>query len=433
MCGIYASDQGPRFTGWALRSMSYRGPDEMEVLGAGCLHVGLARLAIVGVASPQAKQPIWTKKQRIICFNGEIYNWRHLSRTAESEIQLLGDMLDEGLDPRQFVDGDYAILYYDPSNHRLTLYRDRFGFCPLYYQTKRYLAVSSERRKLVHAREVPAHGKVVLDTWNRKVLEVSRLPHYGITASSSDLYATRMESLVEEAVTSRAVHTDVGYSLALSGGIDSSLVALICKRFAPAPVDAVCVAPSADSTDLQHARKVANLARIPLTEVILTEDMLREALPLIREHLDCPGYIPQPMKWRAAVRNWFVAKHCKTKVILCGEGADEVVEGYPPHNLLSPTYRVLKHQLTAINSLPAINLDRTNKLGLAHSKEFRAPFLASTLSYFLMSTERVAGKQVLRDQLRRFDVHPELLVRGKWSNDEKALDQTLDLLVKEMR
>lgn len=245
MCGIFAVQEPSRDSPVCrkgLEEMRYRGPDDQKVLRSGGFSVGLARLAIVDTLQPLAAQPLCTGKGHIVAFNGEIYNYQNLLPGAHSEIEVLGKMLDERLDPRYFLDGDYAILDYCPSTQRVTLYRDRFGMCPLYFQVKPEVTVSSERRKLNprHAKEVPAHGKVVIDLKTR-AFSVSSIPHYGITCSSGAQEMMVLRSLLLDAVLSRATHSDTGFSTTLSGGLDSFAIVLACTALGLTPDCALMV------------------------------------------------------------------------------------------------------------------------------------------------------------------------------------------------
>lgn len=434
MCGIFASEEEREVfengsdTLRILRYQMHRGPDEQLVRNAAGFTVGLARLAIKDIMAQSARQPYLSAAGNICAFNGEIYNYRALDPTAPSEIALITRMIDEGIDVRQFFDGDYAICHWNPSQRRLTLYRDRFGVCPLYYQTHPKVQVSSERRWLLNGpKEVPAHGRVVIE-FDPARIEQDVMPHYGITCGGAphaleaamgdaDIAAT----LILGAVRSRALHTDCGFSCTLSGGLDSSAIVLACGVLGLKPQRAICVAAPGQSDDLHYADMIATRAKIDFEVIRVDDNMMREAAGDIMGYLDGPIPI-EPLKWRASVRNWFAAKYAPGKVILCGEGADEVIEGYPPHNRHPSPLEVSRHQLTAIKSLPAINLDRTNKLGLAHSKEYRCPFLASTLSYYLMSLAKRPGKQVLRQVMHKWGAPRELLERGKWGSDERFFD-----------
>lgn len=426
MCGIYASPTLEQ-TMLVLGKMLHRGPDDSRVRVEGGFAVGLNRLSIVDSAAPEATQPMRSAKGRIIAFNGELYNYRMLDPQAKSEVVLLAEMLDAGLDPRQHLDGDYAILSYEPSHSRVTLYRDRFGFCPLYYQLKPFPAVSSERRQLDprHVREVPAHGKVVIDLRPRaRLRRVDKLPHYGAT-SELHSFATIRDTLVA-AVESRALHSDAGFSVSFSGGLDSSLIVYVLDMLKLRPAAYLTTYFDEKSEDLRCARIVAARLGFALTELRVGGEDAAERAQILK-HLDSTKP-PTALRYRGGLRTWAVAKNSPTRVVLCGDGADELVGGYPHHFwdsslVIDPPYMVNKRCLTSIRSMPSINLDRTNKLAMAHSKEFRSPFLASTLSYLLLSQSRIPHKNTIRALLRSFGAPAVLCDREKYSADELAMTE----------
>lgn len=429
MCGIFAAAHNPKTSGVhvgkVLMLMRYRGPDEQRVLNAGDFATGFARLAIVDTLVPAASQPYRSEKGKIIAFNGEVYNYRDLWPQAPSEVALIAAMLDEGMDPRHFIDGDYAILSHDPSLHEVTLYRDRFGICPLYYQLKPYFAVSSEARYLARPIEVRPHQKVVV-TYSVEGVGYLRsrhtIPHYGVTLTHFAPNAFR--SMFLEAVRSRAQHSDSGFSVTCSGGLDSSAVVLALRALGLRPSAMLCVSYGEDTEDLRVARELAAFCKWPLTEIVMREERIKQEQEQIQTFMDTKNYTG--LGWRVAVRDWFVAKNSPTRVVLTGEGADELFEGYPPHpERLKIPYRIAQKQLGALRSLPYCSLQFSNKIGLAHSKEFRAPFLQSALSYMLLASQTGAKKKMLRDLLSYFGAPVSLVERGKWGLNEQRLDASV--------
>jgi asparagine synthase (glutamine-hydrolysing) len=414
MCGIFAS-RDKRRVHQALLHMVHRGPDASDIRSVGGYHVGFNRLAIVDTQAPEAHQPYMTRKGNVVVFNGEIYNYRALWREAPSEIALIAEMLDERLDPREYFDGDYAILYYNPSLQTIDLWRDRFGVCPLYYS--RNGDVSSEQRRLdAGSYEVPAHGHVRLAPGAR-VVQRDVMPLYGATGSDQRL-STLIDAL-QSAVASRASHSDSGFSLALSGGLDSSLIAYSLSSMGLRPLAAICASFSEESEDLKAARVVADALHFDLYPVPAYPDS-RGEIERIREHFDGPI---SPMRWRGGLRTYAVAKHAPTRVILGGDGPDELIGGYPSHHKFARAYRTTAKRLSTVRSMQHFNLDRTNKMGMAHSKEYRAPFLESTLSQLLLSVPFQARKQIFRDMLHYMGAPDEIVFReSKYSPDELAIE-----------
>lgn len=421
MCGIFGSE-----VYWevfpSLVDMSYRGPDALREVHYGDFCLGLARLAIVSTSDPRATQPHVTRKGNVVAFNGEIYNYQALdSRKGVTEVSLLGEMIDSGGDPRRYVDGDYAIAHFNPSVGRLTLYRDRFGVCPLYYQVRPVVEISSERRRLrPRAREVPANGKVVIDVRKRRVVERNVMPVYGASVQPIESAAALVEHLLN-AVRSRALHSDSGFSLALSGGLDSSLLAALLFEAKLMPFECLSVGFGLSDEDLALARLVADGYGFPLQQHIIYEDEIRARAREVREHLEDEW--SDGLRLRGAIRMWCVARMSSTRVILCGDGADELLGGYPSHYAVAakhPQWQVSEKRLSTLRSMQHFNLDRTNKMGMAHSKEFRPPYLASTLSQVLLSLPQ--GKDSLREVAGYLGVPRAVMARGKYSAAELAFN-----------
>lgn len=427
MCGIFAASGPTAYVHSVIDAMRYRGPDEQRVVSTAGFALGFARLAIMDTHAPEASQPYRSKRGRVIAFNGELYNYRALWREAPSEVALLAALLDEGKDPRQFLDGDYAIVDHDPTHRRVMLYRDRFGACPLYYQLRPFFAVSSEARYLQWPIEVRPYERIALryapppsaaQGGRAEVIERHQMQHYGLIAEP--ILLPTFTDLFMQAVLSRAQHSESGFSVTCSGGLDSSAVVLALRAMGLAPAALLC-ASAGETEDLYHARQLAKhcgwkLTELPVDAASVAPD--RYAIRLHTDSLQLTG-----LSWRVAVRNWYVAKASPTRVVLTGEGADELFEGYPPHpERLKLPYRIAHKQLGALRSLPFCSLNLSNKIGLAHSKEFRAPFLQSTLSYMLLASETGRNKQLLRSFLQSMGAPKDLVARGKWGANEQRLD-----------
>ena len=434
MCGIFGVELfGPTrqekewtrtYARNSVRDMHYRGPDEESVVLHGCFALAFNRLAIVDTDVSAASQPYVSTTGSVTVLNGELYNRRNLDSSAPSEIALVASMIEEGADVRQYLEGDYAIANFDPSTSLLTLYRDRFGVCPLYYQTRPYVAISSEARRLEHPRAVPAHGRVRIDVRARSVRARDVLPLYG--ATSDEVLLPTICDALESAVLSRAQHTDSGWSLALSGGIDSSLIAAAAVARNVYPAAAITTGFSSASADMRHAMIVADHLGLPIRRILIPNDaeLGAHVTSEVLEHLDCPAHKITALRYRGALRSYFVAKCAPTRVILCGDGADELLGGYPSHlQVGSPPWVTTRKRLSTLRSMQHFNLDRTNKMGMVFSKEYRAPFLASTVSQLLLSQPYEQGKALLRRAARYYGLPRAIVEReDKYSADEVQRD-----------
>jgi asparagine synthase (glutamine-hydrolysing) len=431
MCAISGSAAGGERASTMLGAMRHRGPDESRVVHHGAFALGLARLAIVGVDVEAARQPLVSGAGRVLAFNGELYNVRALVPHAPSEVRGLCTLLDQGIDPRAVLDADYAIASWEPGPGRLTLWRDRFGVMPLYYQTTPCVEVSSERRRLANPRPVPPHGRVVIDVRRRRVLRREQWPLYGATADRP-AHLECVARSVEDAVEGRAQHSDRGWSLALSGGLDSTLIAYAAawRGLTPRQCVHVTMADESDSEELSCARATAARLGFPLRVVQVTKAEVRAEEGKIIEHLDGVPVRGNPVRWRGAVRNWFSAMHAGCRVMLSGEGADELLAGYPSHWRRGEAQGAVGAKcLSTLRSMPSINLDRTNKLGMAHGVEFRVPLLATSLSDLLLAQRKSADKALFRDLLLHHYKAPAATIAArKYGAAEAALQRTLPQL-----
>jgi len=431
MCGIYCqeftSNMAPLFVDSILQKMKHRGPDRSHIMHvSNRMLMGFNRLRIIDRSLNESEQPYRAPHGRVTVFNGEIYNYRALDRAVMSEVELISNMLDAKADLRRYFDGDYAIASYDPSSDRLVLYRDRFGVCPLYYQLSPFVAVSSERRRLFRPIEVPAHGRVTIEVAKRKA-RTSIVPLYGATNEFPRVSVAA--ELLLDAVSSRFNHSEVSVGLALSGGLDSSLIAVALRTLGGRFHEYICTGYSTESEDFRYASILAAWLGVPLRCVIINPHP--EDRAQILEHFDAPEV--SPMRWRGGLRSWYVAKHAKSTVLLTGDGADELLGGYPSHAKVAEGYglhatspqrwRINAKRLSTLNSMQHFNNDRTNKMGMAHSKEFRSPFLASNLSQFLLAQDWRQGKEMLRQVAQYLGMPNAVYNRPtKYSPDELAIE-----------
>lgn len=356
----------------------HRGPD-----GAGVYQdcerrvaVGHTRLAILDT-SDAASQPMRTDDGRfVLVYNGELYNFWELRReleivgkqfrsTGDTEVVLKG-MEREGPDFLGRMNGIFALALWDMKDRSLLLARDAFGVKPLYYSVLAggALVFASELKAILahpHMRRQPnvvallqhlayshssGQGTAVKDVlrlpqgrfllWNGSRPGVSIRPYGGDSSLAELPYdftpaAEDLRDTVKVAVRRQMV-SDVRVGSFLSGGLDSSLVTAVAS--ADRPEDFACFTTyypgsenrlDAAAADLPHARRVANGLDLPLHEIELRPDVA-ELWPKLIWHLDEP--IADPAAIAAYLISRLASEHGH-KVLLSGQGADEVFLGYP--------------------------------------------------------------------------------------------------------
>lgn len=380
MCGI-AGVWGVRDEDLVLRMMdrlTHRGPDAegLHFDAAGTL--GHRRLSIM---DPQrGGQPIYDEAgERAVITNGEIYNYqrlrsqlsnRHSFRTrSDSEIPLhLYEELGQAVVRR--LDGMFAFAIADGES--LFLARDPIGIKPLYYgQRDGDFLFASELKALVGVadgvREFPPGACFHSDTGFRPYYQV---PDRAPRDMPLKMRLHLLRETLEEAVRKRLM-SDVPVGAFLSGGLDSSLiVALLRPHLSDLHTFSV---GTEGSPDLEAARTVAHHLGTTHHEYVFGPDEVAEVLGEIIYHLES---FDQDLV-RSAIPCHFVSRLAAehVKVVLTGEGADELFAGYEYYRGVRDWESLHQELRRSVSTLHNINLQRVDRLTMAHSIEGRVPFL----------------------------------------------------------
>jgi asparagine synthase (glutamine-hydrolysing) len=385
MCGIYGilTIDGTPIAEASLAPMAqalrHRGPDDSGIYRSPAHDVALGhcRLSIIDL-SPNGRQPMWNEDRTVaLVFNGEVYNFealrselegkghRFISRT-DCEVIIHGyeDVGDAVVDR---LDGMFAFALWDASAGRLLLVRDRLGKKPLYYALGQgQMVFASELKALI------AHPGVSRDLSAEAVRDyltfgyipsprtmfrrIAKLPpghllsigregrpllrRYwdiwspGPPATGDGAAAVeRIRALVTTAVEKRLV-SDVPVGALLSGGVDSTIVVGLMTTLGSRPVQTFTVGfdagPSTHKVneDLERARRTAARFGTEHHEIIIREDTLDlpQMLRRVVWHLDEPNANPTVLATLAVAE---LARRHGVKVVLSGDGGDELFAGYP--------------------------------------------------------------------------------------------------------
>jgi asparagine synthase (glutamine-hydrolysing) len=371
-----------------MRRLVHRGPDAKGMHSDDRGTLGHQRLSIMDPTG--GDQPIYSGDgQRVILGNGEIYNFpglrkqyesKHTFRTrSDTEIALhLWEDLATSAAGR--LDGMFALAIADGPD--LYLARDPIGIKPLYVGTSDDgLVFGSELKAMVgHAENVeefpaghwfhPKHGY-------RKFYGV---PDRWVEERSVEEHRRLLRDTLERAVEKRMM-SDVPVGSFLSGGLDSSVIAAMIRR----QVDELHTFSVGieGSDDLAAARLVADHIDSIHHEYVFTMDEVIEKLPEIVYHLES---FDQDLV-RSAIPCYFTSRLAAryVKVIHTGEGADELFAGYTYYKGV-PDEKVLHDELRrSVASLHNVNLQRVDRLTMAHSLEGRVPFLDTELIELAMT------------------------------------------------
>jgi asparagine synthase (glutamine-hydrolysing) len=348
-------------------TLVHRGPDDEGLHISSDRRVGLAhrRLSIVDVV--HGAQPMYGASDEVLIFNGEIYNYPALRRELEADGVVFATRCDtevilhlyarEGADCLARLNGMFAFALWDPRRERLMLARDRVGEKPLYFVDAggRLLFGSEIKALLAHPSVDAEVNTSVLDAYLANLVTsspetlfrgIGKLPpgtmalcdrgglkirrYWNLfeprdTAAVDDAGA-RLREMLRSSIHDRLM-SDVPVGVLLSGGLDSTtLVALLDERAADIATFSVGFIDHPELDEREEARRVAETFGTAHHEVTVSEDDAIRFLAGLIHHQDEPLADPVCLPLHFVCR---LAREHGVKVVLAGEGADELFWGYP--------------------------------------------------------------------------------------------------------
>lgn len=366
-----------------LSLLDHRGPDAAGYYVDKRVALGNTRLSIIDLAT--GYQPISDETQRYwIVFNGEIYNYKELRpileqhgcrfQTQSDTEVLLHAYIVWGTDVFQHLNGDFAFAVYDRVSQQLVLGRDRFGKQPLYYcHTNGVLVFASEIKSLLAhpvvdfsldaeriARIFALWTPLAGDTPFENIYQIpvghaltiqngapTLCPYYDLTfpeppliGDEHDLAAGIRESL-RESIRLRS-RSDVEVGVYLSGGLDSAIVTRLAMEFSPQTMHSFSVSFEDAAYDEQpYQDELSAYLGTQHTRLTINSTDIATAFPAAVWHAEMPLFRT------ALVPLLLLSQRVKEqgiKVVLTGEGADEIFLGY---NIFKET--ALRHDWNTIS------------------------------------------------------------------------------------
>jgi len=348
--------------------LMHRGPDDCGLFVEDGVGLGHRRLSIVDVGG--GHQPMTNEDGSLqIVYNGEIYNHTefrerleragHVYRTRCDTEAILHLYEEEGERAVERLRGMFAFAIWDRNKRELFLARDRLGVKPLYYvhaddgslffasEIKSLLAARAARPEINylalpdylanHAtsseetlfrgvkRLLPGHTL----KWRDGQVEIKR--YWDLSFAREDEARRRDDEYIEEwtdlfrtSVRLRLM-ADVPLGMFLSGGIDSSAIAAMMSEMVREPIKTFSVAfAEREANELEYARLVARKFKTDHHEIVVSPEEFFEALPSLVWHED------EPLAHPSSVALYFVSRLASehVKVVLTGEGSDEMLAGY---------------------------------------------------------------------------------------------------------
>src|SRR3989338_4582556 len=381
MCGVFAYAGGKKvdITPY-LAHLKHRGPDHTGTYTSDGVSLGHCRLSIIDVGE-RSNQPMHSVSgNSVISFNGEIYNYRELKKdleregvrfATESDTEVILEGYERyGVDFFNKMRGMWAFVIHDRKTGELISARDAYGVKPLFYcirggavyfaselRTLRSIGLSFEAdpdayrifynlgyfiAPQTHYKDVWKLRAGEVMSWSIKKGEVqslARVSRYAGVAPTVATYEDAVEALDRALTESVAAHyvADVPVSLLLSGGTDSSVIAALSHKLGKRPVAYHIAIPG--SEDTRYAMDIARHLGVELAVEALGEKSLLRQYEQIAQIVDEPtgdtSLIPTSLVYELIKG--------KSKVVLSGEGGDELFGGYGRQQLLFSHARVRRN------------------------------------------------------------------------------------------
>lgn len=364
-----------------IQKLQHRGPDDDAIVSTNHGTFGHTRLSIIDIE--KGHQPM-RHGNSLIVLNGEIYNYRELTKLSaytqktKSDTEVVLRLYRQfGPDCVSLLDGMFAFAIADGTS--IFLARDPLGIKPLYYVIEKGMLYFASEIKALNkisseVQEFPAghwwHSEYGLNRYYH--LKKESILDQQLLENSLEKNLADISGKLQQAVEKRMLaDKGVPVGVSLSGGLDSSIVAAYAKNVKE-ELNTFVVGISG-SADLAASQDVSNYLGTSHHVYEYTFDEMIEALPEVIYHLESFD----AALIRSAIPNYFLAKLASdhVKVILTGEGADELYAGYEYLESINDPEVLQKELLIITGNLHNTNLQRADRMSMAYGLEARVPFL----------------------------------------------------------
>lgn len=405
------------------KKVRHRGPDWSGIFYCEKAILAHERLSIV---DPQSgKQPLYSKdKKLVLTINGEIYNHQEIRKRYDkyeflthSDCEVILPLYrDKGPAFLEELNGIFAFALYDVEKDCYLIARDHIGIIPLYIGWDKFgnFYVASELKALEGVCNkiqefLPGHFLYSKDGIIKRWYKRDWMEYEAVEKNESSISDLRTAL---EASVHRQLMSDVPYGVLLSGGLDSSIVSAIARKFAPRRIEADDKTAAwwpqlhsfavglEGSPDLAAARKVATHIGTIHHEINFT---VQEGLDAIRDviyHIETYDVTTI----RASTPMYLLARVIKSmgvKMVLSGEGADEIFGGYLYFHKAPDARSFHEETVRKISKLHLYDCLRANKSLAAWGVEGRVPFLDKEFMDVAMRLNP-ADKMIRRDRMEKW-------------------------------
>lgn len=431
MCGIFAvfndKEHGKYETNF--NNGKNRGPDNSTFLTVSeKILLGFHRLSINGLDN-SSDQPLQHDNIILIC-NGEIYNYKELGQhldikmNTHSDCEIIIHLYKKyGIEQTvQMLDGVFAFILLDISNEKCFISRDPYGVRPLVIYKKNDTMIFGSELKFFESHIVP-HYDLLEQFMPGYFMELQydnqfqcfakkkylSYTHFPFSYSRNDINSTRVDENIlsniryhfQQAVLKRVENTDREVCCLLSGGLDSSLVCAIAQQYTNQPIKTFSIGLP-NSVDLKMAKLVASHIGSIHKEIIVSEEDFFNTIPEVIKTIE--SYDTTTV--RASVGNFLVAKYISEntdcKVVLNGDGSDELVGGYLYFSACKDSYEFDKECKRRLQDISHFDVLRSDKSISGNGLEPRTPFLDRNWVQYYLSLPSFVRNHNMENRIEKF-------------------------------
>ncbi|MFT6210528.1 MAG: asparagine synthase (glutamine-hydrolyzing) [Bacteroidia bacterium] len=430
------------------KKIRHRGPDWSGIYVGDNAILAHERLAIVDPAS--GGQPLISEDGNLIlAVNGEIYNHKEIREELKDKYNfitqsdcevILALYQEKGIDLLNDLNGIFAFALYDKKKQSYLIGRDHIGIIPLYqgWDKEGRFYVASELKALEGVcgkieSFPPGHYLTSQDTKAKKWYNVNWTEYADVKDNKSEVAVLRAAL---EAAVHRQLMSDVPYGVLLSGGLDSSIISAVAKKYASKRVESDDKNEAwwpqlhsfsvglKGSPDLKHAQEVADHIGTVHHEITFT---IQEGLDAIRDviyHLETYDVTTI----RASTPMYLMARVIKSmgvKMVLSGEGADEIFGGYLYFHKAPNAEEFHKETVRKMEKLHLYDCNRANKSLASWGIEGRVPFLDKEFIDIAMNlnpTDKMCGNGKMEKSILREAFEDLLPASVAWRQKEQFSD-----------
>ena len=430
------------------RRQRHRGPDWSGIFMSENAIMVHERLSIVDPTS--GRQPLFSADGKLVlAVNGEIYNHKELRKNLKEPYEFLTQSdcevilalyREKGIGFLEDLNGIFAFALYDREKDQYLIARDHMGIIPLYmgwdewgnfYVSSELKCINGVCKKIQEF--LPGHYLYSRDGEPKKWYNREWIDYEAVKNNKSDIQ--ELKQALENAV-HRQLMSDVPYGVLLSGGLDSSIVSAVAKKFAARRVETEDLKDAwwpqlhsfavglKESPDLVAARKVAEHIGTVHHEVNFTIEEGLDALRDVIYHIETYDVTTI----RASTPMYLLARVIKSmgvKMVLSGEGSDELFGGYLYFHKAPDPKAFHEETVRKLGKLHLYDCLRANKSLAAWGVEGRVPFLDKEfmdVAMRLNPADKMAGNGKIEKYILRKAFEDYLPKEVAWRQKEQFSD-----------